>query len=130
MWTDRITKSRAETMFVVLDLYWQELCKLRASNTTRVCQVGGTNVAKCDALNLGCLYQHLPDLQDPRKNTGACRKTVRSMIEAPTGILEMSGALIFRFGDHRPCAVGSRLATEATKLLDAVQGLDLNDMVC
>lgn len=87
------------------------------------------NVAKCDALNLGCLYQHLPDLQDPRQNTGTCRKTVKSMIEAPTGILEMSGALIWRLGDHRSCAVGSRLATEATKLLDAVQGLDLSDMV-
>ena len=101
-----------------------------ASNTTRVCKVGGSNVAKCDALNLGCLYQQLPDLQDPRRDTGACRKTVKSMIEAPAGILEMTGALIWKYGDHRSCAVGARLATEAKKLLDAVQGLDLNDMVC
>ncbi len=115
-------------MFVVLDLYWQELCKLKASNTARVCKVGGVNVAKCDAINLGCLYQRLPELQDPRQLTGAHRKTVKSMTEAPAGILELSGALIFKFGDHRPCAVGSRLAIEATKLLDAVQGLELSDI--
>lgn len=117
-------------MFVVIDLYWQELCKLRASNTARVCKVGGANVAKCDAINLGCLYQQLPDLQDPRQSTGACRKTVISMVEAAAGILEVSGALIFKFGDHRSCAVGSRLAAEAKKLLDAVQGLDWGDMIC
>lgn len=114
-------------MFVVLDLYWQELCKLRASNTARVCKFGRVNpagAAKCDAINLGCLYQHLPDLQDPRLNTGACRKTVKSMIEAPADILGIN------LGHNASCAVGSRLAAEAKKLLDAVQGLDLNDMVC
>ena len=72
-------------MFVILDLYWQELRKLRASNTARVCKVGGTNVAKCDAISLGCLYQQLSELQDPRQTTGAywcCRKTVKSMVQA------------------------------------------------
>ena len=116
-------------MFVVLDLYWQEFCRLRASNTARVCKIGGVNVAKCDAINLGCLYQQLPELQDPRQATGACHKPVKNMIEAPAGILELSGALIFKFGDHRSCAVGSRLAAEARKLLDAVQGLDLHDFI-
>lgn len=113
-------------MFVILDIYWQELCKLRASNTARVCKVGGVNIAKCDAINLGCLYQQLPELQDPRQPTNACRK---SMIEASAGILEVSGGLLFKFGDHRPCAVGSRLAAEARKLRDAVQGLDLSDII-
>lgn len=117
-------------MFVVIDLYWQEFCRLRASNTTRACKVGGQNVAKCDAINLGCLYQQLPELQDPRQTVGACRKTVSSMIEASAGILELSGSLIFKFGDHRSCAVGSRLAAEAKKLLDAVQGLDLSETLC
>ena len=117
-------------MFVIQDLYWQELGKLRGSNTARVCKVGGVNVAKCDAINLGCLYQQFPELQDPRGPTGACCKTVKSMVDAATGILDVSGALVFKFGDHRPCAVGSRLASEAKKLLDAVQGLDLDGMVC
>ena len=117
-------------MFVVLDLYWQEFCKLRASSTARVCKIGGVNVAECDAINLGCLYQQLPELQDPRQATGACRKTVKNMIEASAGILELSGALIFKFGDHRPCAIGPRLAAEAGKLLDAVEGLDLYDFIC
>lgn len=116
-------------MFVILDLFWQEQCKLRARNTARVCQVGGVNVAKCDAINLGCLCQQLPELQDPRQATGACCKTVNSMIEASAGILEVSGGLIFKFGDHRPCAVGPRLAAEAKKLRDAVQGLDLSDII-
>ena len=121
---------------MVLDLYWQELCRLRASNTARVCKIGGVNVAKCDAINLGCLYQQLPELQDPRQATGACHKPVKNMIEAPAGILELSGALILKFGDHikfgdhRSCAVGSRLAAEARKLLDAVQGLDMCDFIC
>ena len=117
-------------MFVIQDLYWQELGELRGSNTARVCKVGGVKVAIYDAINLGCLYQQLPELQDPRQPTGACRKTVKSMVFAATGILELSGALIFKFGDHRPCAVGSRLASEAKKLLDAVQGLDLDGIVC
>lgn len=129
MWTDRITKSRAEATFLVLDLYWQELCRLRMSNTARVCKVGGTNVAKCDAINLGCLYQQFPDLQDPRQKEHAYRKTVNSMIEAAGGILEVCGALVFKFGDHRSCAVGTRVAAEARKVLDAVQGLELGDMV-
>ena len=117
-------------MFVIQDLYWQELGKLRRSNIERVCKVGGVNVAKCDAINLGCLYQQFPELQDPRRTTGTCRKTVKSMVDAATGILELSGALIFKFGDHRPCAVGSRLVSEAKKLLDAVEGLDLNGIAC
>ena len=117
-------------MFVIQDLYWQELGKLRGSNTARVCKVGGVNVAKCDAINLGCLYQQFPELQDPRGPTGPCYKTVKSMIDAATGILNVSGALTSKFEDHRPCAVGSRLASEAKKLLDAVQGLDLDGMIC
>ena len=117
-------------MFVIQDLYWRELNKLRSSNMARVCKVGGVNVAKCDAINLGCLYQRFPWLQDPRRNTGPCPKTVQSLVDAATGILALSGALVFKFGDHRPCAVGSRLASEAKKLLDAVEGLDLNDIAC
>lgn len=113
-------------MFVVLDLYWQEFCNLRASNTARVCKVESVHVAKCDAINLGCLYQQLPDLQDPRQSMGACQKTVKSMVEAPEKIM----SLTFKFGEHKGCAVGPRLVAEARILLNAVQGLDLRDITC
>lgn len=49
------------------------------------------------------------------------------MVDAPAGILELNGVLIFKFGDYRSCAVGPRLAIEAKKSCDVVQGLDLSD---
>jgi len=107
-------------------LYWQELCKLRVSNTTRVCTVGGTNGTKCDAINLGCLYQKFPDLQDPRNNMESCRKSVSYMAKAPAAIPDVCGALLRKFGEHQPCAVGLRLTNKAAALALAVHGLELN----
>lgn len=110
---------------LVLDLYWQELCKLRASGTIRVCTVGGANGTKCDAINLGCLYQKFPNLQDPRIDKGKCRTSVNSMTAAPGNIPDVCGALLRQFREHSPCAVGARLARQATELVKSVTGLEL-----
>jgi len=117
--------AREETVFLMLDLHWQELCRLRDSNTTPVCKVGGINVAKCDAINLGCLYQCYPDLCDPRDTEKSYCKSVSSLAEGPKGILDLCGALVRKFGEHQPCAVGARLAAQAAELMKAVHGLDL-----
>ena len=113
-------------MFVVQDLYWQEFCNLRASNTARVCKVDRNHAAGCDAINLGCLYQQLPNLQDPRQSMGACQKTVKSMVEASAKIT----VLTYKLGDHSRCAVGPRVVAEERILLNAVQGLELRDITC
>ena len=110
-------------MFLVQDLYWQEKKRLLASEKLRVCKVGGPHVAKCDAINLGLLLQKLPDLSDPRQEISW--RTVKDMIAIPGFIEDVCGALIFRFGDHRPCIVGKKLAAEAKKVLEGVHGLDL-----
>ena len=110
-------------MFLIQDLYWQEQKKLLASESSRVCQVGGSHVAKCDAINLGLLLQKLPKLTDPREEISW--RTVKDMIAIPRTIEDICGALIFKFGDHRPCVIGKRLTTEVQKVLEGVHGLDL-----
>ena len=68
---------------------------LRGSNTARVCKIGGVNVAKCDAINLGCLYQQIPELQDPRQATGACHKPVKNMrLECIPTVVQFSPATL------------------------------------
>ena len=115
-------------MFLVLDLYWQEFCRLRDSKKAGVCKVGGVNVAKCDALNLGCLLQQFPNLDDPRRTGPSGDETVNSIVAESEVILNVCGAILFKFGDHRPCAVGLRLAAGAKNLLESVHGLELGSL--
>ena len=125
-YVDRITKARAEAMFLVQDLYWQEFCKLRLSNTTPVCKVGGANGTKCDAINLGCLLQKFPDLEDPRTTKTQMHCSVNNLIFASLSITEVCSALIRRYGEHQPCAVGARLYSQSSALLTSIVGLDLD----
>lgn len=122
---DQIAKSRAEVIFLIRDLYWQERTKLLASGKTPVCQVGGAHEANCDAINLGLLLQKIPDISDPR-DTKPCRMSVLEVMELPKNMRDLCKALIFKMGDHKSCAVGAKLAAEADNLLGAVQGLELS----
>ena len=115
-------------MFLVLDLYWQEFKKLRDSKKARICKVGGTNVAKCDAVNLGCLLQQFPNLDDPLRTPPSRDETVNSIVAASEEILDVCGALVFKFGDHRSCAVGPRVAAGAKRVLESVHGLELKSL--
>ncbi|MCJ1454225.1 hypothetical protein MMC28_004577 [Mycoblastus sanguinarius] len=119
---DQLIKARANTMFVVMDLYWQEFCKLRFSNKKRVCKVG-SKAALCDAINLGCLYQRMSTLSDPR--VSICQSTVDCIVTLSEKVMDVSTWGI-KFGDHRTCDVGSRLTSEAKKLSSSVQGLDMS----
>ena len=111
-----------------MDLYWQEFGKLRDSRKARVCKVGGANVAKCDALNLGCLLQQFPNLDDPRRTAPSGDETVNSIAAESEVILDVCGALVFKFGDHRSCAVGTRLAAQAKDVLESVHGLGFGSL--
>ena len=115
-------------MFLVLDLYWQEFTKLRDSRKASVCKVGGANIAKCDALNLGCLLQRFPNLDDPRRTAPSGDETVISIAAESELILDVCGALVFKFGDHRSCAVGMRLAARVKDVLGSVHGLELGSL--
>lgn len=115
-------------MFLVLDLYWQEFSKLRDSKKARICKVGGANVAKCDALNLGCLLQQFPNLDDPRHTAPSGDETVNGIVAESEVILDVCGGLHFKFGDHRSCAVGTRLAAGAKGVLESVHGLELGSL--
>ena len=115
-------------MFLVLDIYWQEYKKLRDSKKAHVCKVGGHNAAKCDAINLGCLLQQFPNLDDPRRTPPSCDETVNSLVAASEEILDVCGALIFRFGNHISCGVGPRVAAGAKSVLESVHGLELKSL--
>ena len=112
-------------MFLVLDLYWQESVKLRDSKKVRVCKIGGPYVAKCDAVNLGCLLHQFSKLDDPRRTPPSGDETVNTIVAGSEEILDICGALHFKFGDHRPCAVGSRMVAGAKRVLESVHGLEL-----
>ena len=111
-------------MFLALDIFWQERTRLLTSDQIRVCKVGGQHVAKCDAINLGLLLQKFPSVSDPRESI-SWRGSLKLLLEIPDSIEDVCGALIFKFGDHRPCAVGKKLSAECKKLLEGVQGLEL-----
>ena len=115
-------------MFLVLDIYWQEYKKLRDSKKAHVCKNGAVNIAKCDAVNLGCLLQQFPNLDDPRRTPPSRDETVNSLVAASEEILDVCGALVFKFGDHRSCAVGPRVATGAKSVLESVHGLELKSL--
>ena len=115
-------------MFLVLDLYWQEYCKLRNSKKASVCRVRGINEAKCDAANLGCLLQQFPDLDDPRRTAPSGDESVTSIVAGSEEILDVCGALLFKFGVHTTCAVGPRVAGGAKKVLESVHGLELESL--
>ena len=112
-------------MFLVLDLYWQEFCKLRDSKKKRFCRVSKAKVSNCDAVNLGCLLQQFPDLDDPRRTPPSRDETVNSLVARSEQILEV---LISKSGDHGFCAVGPRLAAASYDLLGSVQGLELGSL--
>ena len=115
-------------MFLILNLYWKEFQKLRDSKKARVCKVGGANVAKCDAINLGCLLQQFPDLEDPLRTPPSGDETVNSIVAESEVMLDVCGALVYKFGDHRSCAVGLRLAAGAKSVLESVHGLELGSL--
>jgi len=48
------------------------------------------------------------------------------MAKAPAAIPDVCGALLRKFGEHQPCAVGLRLTNKAAALALAVHGLELN----
>lgn len=115
-------------MLLILDLYWQEFCKLRDSKQAHVCKVSSVNVARCDAANLGCLLQQFPNLDEPLRTPLSSDETVNSLVAGSEEILDVCGALYFKFGDHRSCAVGLRLLAGAKKVLESVDGLELGSL--
>ena len=121
-------KARSEAMFLVLDTYWQECAKLRNSKQTRLCKIGGANIAKCDAVNLGCLLQQFPNLDDPRRIPPSCDETVNGIVGGSEEILDVCGAFVFKFGDHRSCAVGPRMVIRAKEVLESIHGLELKSL--
>ena len=112
-------------MFLILDLYWQESVKLRDSKKARVCRIVGPNIAKCDALNLGCLLQQFPNLDDPRRTPPSGDETVNSIVAGLEEILDVYGPLLVNFGNHRSCVVGSRMVAGAMRVVESVHGLEL-----
>ena len=115
-------------MLLVQDIYWQQSIKLRDSKKAPVCEVGGANSGKCDAINLGCLLQQFPNLDDPLRTPPSRDETVNSIVAGSEEILDVCGALVFKFGDHRSCAVGPRMAAGAKGVLESVHGLELNSL--
>lgn len=101
---------------------------MRESKKARVCEVGGANVARCDALNLGCLLQQFPNLDDPRRTAPSGDETVNSIVAESEVIMDACGVFLYKFGDHRSCAVGPRLATRAKSVLESVHGLELGSL--
>ena len=101
---------------------------MRDSKNARLCKVGGANIAKCDAVNLGCLLQQFPNLDDPIRTPPSRDETVNSIVAASEEILDVCGALVFKFGDHRSCAVGPRVAAGAKRVLESVHGLELKSL--
>ena len=94
-------------MFLVLNLYWQEFCRLRDSKKASVCKVGGVNVAKCDALNLGCLLQQFPNLDDPRRTGPSGDETVNSIVAESGGNIERLRSHSFQIWRPQTLCCGS-----------------------
>ena len=76
-------------------------------------------------MNLGCLLQEFPDLDDPRRTPPSRDETVNSLVAGSEQILEVRYS---RSNDHGSCAVSVRLAAEAKNLLESVHGLELGSL--
>ena len=122
--SDQINQGIRATIFQIQDLYWQALRKLCVSNTERVCKIGAKQ-AMCDAMNLGCLFQQIPDLQDPRNLLQFGGVTASGAAKFADSIPDGCASILFKFGDHKSCGIGKHLSAEEGKVIDAVQGLDL-----
>ena len=121
----QIRQARADVALRVHSLIWQEYDGLRHSQRAPVCKVHGERQDMCDSMNLGCLHRVFPTIVDPNAKGYRCLCEVTAYVNHVSRIQEGVNFIAYRFGDHKACAVGPRLVQGVQKVLDAVEGLEL-----